>query len=168
MEPLTASFEGRPTENDGSEFIFKLHFSENVKTSDAKVRNRALTLDEADIVEAKRKNPRSADKNKARTIRLKPDGNERITITLPAAVSCTDNKSICTHDDSRLSQSTSATVDGPVGISVGDVEVVEGAEAVLVFAVALTRSASSSLTVDYATSDGTATAGRTTRRNRER
>ncbi len=164
MEPLTASFEGRPTENDGSEFIFKLHFSQNVKTSDAKVRNRALTLDEADIVEAKRKNPRSADKNKARTIRLKPDGNERITITLPAAVSCTDNKSICTHDD-RRSQSTSATVDGPVGISVGDIE---GAEAVLVFAVGLTRSASSSLTVDYATSDGTTTAGRTTRRNRER
>ena len=159
VEPLTASFEGMPSEHDGSEFTFELHFSENVNTGYAKVRDRAFTLDEADIVRAQRKNPQSADKNKAWTIRVKPDGNERITITLPAAVSCTDNKSICTHDDRKLSQSTSATVDGPVGISVADVEVVEGANAVLVFAVSLTRATSSALTVDYATSDGTATAG---------
>ena len=50
-------------------------------------------------------------------------------------------------------------MDGPVGISVGDVEVTEGADAVLVFAVSLTRAAGCALTVDYATSDGTATAG---------
>ena len=159
VEPLTARFEGMPSEHDGSEFTFELHFSENVKTGFAKMRDRAFTLDEADIVTVKRKNPQSADKNKTWTITVKPDGNDRISITLPAAASCTDNKSICTHDDRKLSHSTSATVDGPVGISVGDVEVTEGADAVLVFAVSLTRAAGSALTVDYATSDGTATAG---------
>ena len=159
VEPLTARFEGMPSEHDGSEFTFELHFSENVKTGFAKMRDRAFTLDEADIVTAKRKNPQSADKNKSWTITVKPDGNDRISITLPAAASCTDNKSICTHDDRKLSHSTSATVDGPVGISVGDVEGAEGADAVLVFAVSLTRAAGSALTVDYATSDGTATAG---------
>ena len=46
---------------------------------------------------------------------------------------------------------------GPVGISVGDVEVAEGADAALVFAVSLSRAASDALTIDYATSDGTAT-----------
>ena len=40
-----------------------------------------------------------------------------------------------------------------------DVEVEEGAGVVLAFHVALTRAASSSLTIDYATSEGTATAG---------
>ena len=159
VEPLTARFEGMPSEHDGSEFTFELHFSENVKTGFAKMRDRAFTLDEADIVTAKRKNPQSADKNKSWTITVKPDGNDRISITLPAAASCTDNTSICTHDDRKLSHSTSATVDGPVGISVGDVEVTEGTDAVLVFAVSLTRAAGSALTVDYATSDGTATAG---------
>ena len=159
VAPLTASFEGMPSEHDGSRFTFELHFSENVKTGYAKVRDRAFTLHEADIVTARRKNPQSADKNKVWTITVEPDGNEALTITLPAAVSCTDNKSICTHDDRKLSQSTSASVDGPVGISVADVEVVEGANAVLAFAVSLTRAATSSLTIDYSTSDGTATAG---------
>ena len=152
VEPLTARFEGMPSEHDGSEFTFELHFSENVKTGFAKMRDRAFTLDEADIVTAKRKNPQSADKNKSWTITVKPDGDDRISITLPAAASCTDNTSICTHDDRKVSHSTSATVDGPVGISVGDVEVTEGADAVLVFAVSLTRAAGSALTVDYATS----------------
>ena len=40
-----------------------------------------------------------------------------------------------------------------------DVEVAEAADAVLVFAVSLTRAAGRALTVDYSTSDGTATAG---------
>ena len=70
MEPLTASFSGMPSEHDGSEFTLELHFSENVKTGFRKVRDRAFTLDEADIVEAKRKNPQSADKNKVWTIRV--------------------------------------------------------------------------------------------------
>ena len=41
----------------------------------------------------------------------------------------------------------------------GDAEVEEGANAVLVVAVALSRAAGSQMTVDYATADGTATAG---------
>ena len=159
VEPLTARFEGMPSEHDGGEFTFELHFSENPEVPYKRLRDRSFTLDEADIVKAKRKNPQSADKNKSWTITVKPDGNDRISITLPAGVSCTDDKSICTADGRKLSHSTSATVAGPVGISVADVEVAEGADAVLVFAVALTRAAGSALTVDYATSDGTATAG---------
>ena len=148
-----------PSEHNGSEFTFELHFSENVKTGYAKVRDHAFTLDEADIVTAKRKNPQSADKNKAWTITVEPDGNDTISITLPATTSCSSNRGICTADERKLSHSTSATVEGPVGISVDDVEVEEGAGVVLAFQVALTRAASSSLTVDYSTSDGTATAG---------
>ena len=80
-------------------------------------------------------------------------------ITLPETTSCTASGAICTNDGRKLSHSTSDTVLGPVGISIADVEVEEGAGAVLAFSVALTRAASSQLTVDYATSDGTATAG---------
>ena len=159
VEPLTARFEVMPAEHDGSEFTFELHFSENPEVPYKRLRDRSFTLDEADIVKAKRKNPQSADKNKSWTITVEPDGNDRISITLPAGVSCTDDKSICTSDGRKLSHSTSATVQGPVGISVGDVEVEEGAGVVLAFQVALTRAASSALTVDYSTSDGTATAG---------
>ena len=159
VEPLTASFSGMPTEHDGSEFTFDLEFSENVEAGFRKIRDRAFSLDDADITRAQRKNPQSADKNKAWTITVKPDGNEALTITLPETTSCTSNRGICTGDERKLSHSTSATVQGPVGISVSDIEVEEGAGVVLAFQVALTRAASSALTVDYATSDGSATAG---------
>ena len=48
---------------------------------------------------------------------------------------------------------------GPVGIAVADAHVEEDDGAVLAFAVTLTRAASRALTVDYATSDGSAQAG---------
>ena len=159
VEPLTASFSGMPSEHDGSSFTFELEFSENPEVGFRTLRDHAFTVDEGDVTRAQRKNPQSADKNKAWTITVEPDGNDTISITLPATTSCSSNRGICTGDERKLSHSTSATVEGPVGISVSDVEVEEGAGVVLAFQVALTRAASSSLTIDYATSDGTATAG---------
>ena len=96
VEPLTVSFSGMPTEHDGSSFTFELHFSEKVDAGFRKIRDRAFTLDEADITHAKRKNPQSADKNKAWTITVEPDGNDTISITLPATTSCSSNRGICT------------------------------------------------------------------------
>ena len=159
VEPLTTSFSGMPTEHDGSSFTFELHFSENPEMSFRTLRDHAFTVDEGDVTRAQRKNPQTTDKNKTWTITVEPDGNDTISITLPATTSCSSNRGICTGDERKLSHSTSATVEGPVGISVDDVEVEEGAGVVLAFQVALTRAASSALTVDYATSDGTATAG---------
>ena len=159
VEPLTASFSGMPSEHDGSSFTFELEFSENPEVSFRTLKDHAFTVDEGDVTRAQRKNPQSTDKNKAWTITVEPDGNDTISITLPATTSCSSNRGICTDDERKLSHSTSATVEGPVGISVGDVDVEEGAGVVLAFQVALTRAASSALTVDYSTSDGTATAG---------
>ena len=54
------------------------------------------------------------------------------------------------YEDSRaLSNSTRATVAGPVGISVADARVEEGAGAVLAFVVTLSRPANEAVTVDY-------------------
>ena len=159
VEPLTASFSGMPSEHDGSSFTFELHFSENPEVGFRTLKNHAFTVDEGDVTRAQRKNPQSADKNKAWTITVEPDGNDTLTITLPATTSCSSNRGICTDDERKLSHSTSATVEGPIGISVGDVEVEEGAGVVLAFQVALTRATSSTLTIDYSTSDGSATAG---------
>ena len=86
-------------------------------------------------------------------------GTGQIGITLPAAVSCTDDKSICTDDGRKLSHSTSAAVHGPPAMSVADARVEEAEGAVLTFAVTLSRAPTTSVTVDYATSDGTAQAG---------
>ena len=159
VAPLTARFENMPSEHDGSEFTFELHFSENPEVSFRTLKNHAFTVDEGDVTRAQRKNPQSADKNKAWTITVEPDGNDTISITLPATTSCSSNRAICTGDGRKLSHSTSATVAGPPSISVADATVTEAAGAVLAFTVSLSRSSSSNVTVDYATSDGTATAG---------
>ena len=156
VAPLTASFSNVPAEHDGTAFTFDLGFSENVKTGYARVRDDAFTVSGATIEKAKRKTQGS---NQNWTITVKPLGSGRISFTLPATTNCDDDGAICTHDERTLSHSTSDRVLGPVGISIDDAEVVEGANVVLAFAVALTRAASSQLTVDYATSDGTATAG---------
>ena len=153
---LTARFGNMPSEHDGSEFTFDLHFSENVKAGYARVRDDAFDVDEGEIVAARRKTQGS---NQSWTIRVKPEGTGQISITLPATTNCSSSEAICTHDKRKLSHSTSDTVLGPVGISIDDAEVEEGANAVLAFAVALSHAASSQLTIDYATSDGTATAG---------
>ena len=156
VAPLTATFSNVPSEHDGSEFTFDLAFSENVKAGYARVRDDAVRATGATIEKARRKTQGS---NQSWTIEVKPLGTGQIAISLPATSDCDATGAICTDDGRKLSHATSATVLGPVGISIGDVEVVEGANAVLVFAVSLTRAASSALTVDYATSDGTATAG---------
>ncbi len=159
VAPLTARFEGMPAEHDGTEFTFELHFSENPELPYRRLRDRSFTLVAADVIRAKRQNPQAANKNQSWTITVKPLGTGQIGITLPAGVSCTDDKSICTDDGRKLSHSTSATVQGPPSISVADARVQEADDAFLSFAVTLSRSPSSEVSVDYATSDGTAHAG---------
>ena len=95
----------------GSEFTFELHFSENPEVPYRRLRDRSFTLVQADVIRAKRQNPQATNKNQSWTITVEPLGMGQISITLPAAVSCTDDKSICTDDGRKLSHSTSATVD---------------------------------------------------------
>ena len=154
--PVTASFSNMPAEHDGSEFTFDLSFSENVSAGYARIRDHAFDESGADIRKAERKTQGS---NQYWTVTVDPDDNGAITITLPETTNCSNSGAICTDDGRKLNHSTSDTVLGPVGISIADAEVEEGANAVLVFAIALSRAASSQMTVDYATNDGTATAG---------
>ena len=156
-DPITATFSDMPAEHDGSEFTFDLSFSENFGLSYVTLRDDdALLVSGGDVRRARRKTKGS---NQSWTITIEPTGAGDVGITLPETTSCSATGAICADDGRKLSHSTSATVLGPVGISVADVEVEEGAGVVLGFTVALSRAASSPLTVDYATSDGTATAG---------
>ena len=156
-EPITATFSEMPDEHQGSGvFTFELGFSENIKAGYRRIRDKAFTVTGGDITKAQRKTQGS---NQNWKITVKPDGSEDVTLTLPETTDCDDDGAICTAEGGMLNHSTTDTVLGPVGISIADTEVEEGANAVLVFAVALSRAASSQMTVDYATSDGTATAG---------
>ena len=160
LPPLTASFVDVPAEHGGQgvEFSFELRFSEDFpgRLPYKKLKEHALQATNGRVVGAARM---ASNQNQRWTIRVRPHSAEEVTVSLPATSDCGAAGGICTPDGRRLSNANRATVIGPVGISVADARVEEGAGAVLAFAVTLSRAATSALTVDYATADGSARAG---------
>ena len=153
---LTASFANVPADHNGSNFSFQLNFSENVEAGYARIRDHAFTVDGATIDSASRITQGS---NQGWNVEVNPTGNEAITITLPETTNCSDDEAICTDDERMLSHSTEERVEGPPAISVSDATVQEAEGATLEFSVTLSHASSRTVTVSYATQDGTATAG---------
>ena len=153
---LTASFANMPADHNGGNFTFDLTFSENVDAGYARIRDDAFTISGATIASARRKTQGS---NQGWTVEVDPTGNGSVTITLPETTDCNATGAICTDDSRKLSHSTSTTVAGPPAISVSDATVQEAEGAILVFTASLSHASSRTVTVDYATSDGTAQAG---------
>ena len=156
-EPLTASFEGMPAEHDGeSAFTFRMAFSDRLSMMNGRrLREDVVAVAGGRATSAGRVNRR----RDLWELTVEPDSSADVTVTLAAGAACGTPAAVCTKDGRALSNTISATVRGPVGIAVADAHVEEDAGAVLAFAVTLSRAASRALTVDYATSDGSAQAG---------
>ena len=153
---LTASLENVPAEHDGStEFTFRVRFSEDPKVSYTVLRDEAFAVTGGVVRKARRVDGR----NDLREIHIKPTGYREIAISLAPTTDCNAADAICTADERPLSHSLSATVAGPAGISVADARAQEGTGNTVDFTVTLSRESSGTVTVGYATSDGTATAG---------
>ena len=153
--PLTASFEGMPASHDGENaFTFRVRFSEDIPTSYLVLRDEAFTVAGGTVTNATRVNGR----DDLREIEVEPGGSDAVTITLPATADCAAAGAICTSDGRKLSNSQSATVEGPAPlptVSAADASASEG-DAVE-FTVSLSSASAQQVTVDYATSGGTAT-----------
>ena len=155
-DPLTASFENAPAEHDGATpFWTNIQFSAPIAASFRTLRDHALTATGGAVTRARRINEDSA----LWEILVEPSGSGAVTVTLPASPACDDAHAICTADGRALSNTASRTIQGPPGLSVADAEADEGPNVALAFSVRLDRAASGAVTVDYATADGTATAG---------
>ena len=158
VAPLTASFHGLPEEHDGRKlFQFEVRFSEEFQGLRlAAFKAGALQVTNGRVIDAKRT---VRGQNRSVTVKLRPSSTDDMTITLPATADCSAASAICTHDGRKLSNTVTASVRGPVAVSVADAEAQEGVDAAVSFAVTLSRAASGDVTVNYATRDGTATAG---------
>ena len=156
MVLLTAAFTNMPADHNGENFTFQLSFSENVDAGYARIRDHAFTVTGATIASASRITQGS---NQGWNVEVDPAGNEAITITLPETTDCDASGAICTDDERKLSHSTSEIVAGPPAISVSDATVQEAEGAALEFSVTLSHVSSRTITVSYATSDGTAQTG---------
>ena len=164
--PLRASFANVPAEHDGGTvFTFEVRFSEAFRLSYVTMRDDVLTVTNARVTRAQRlDNPhhehQGMQPNRTWKISVRPDAaSEDVTIVLPATTSCDASGAVCTGDGRKLSNTESATVAGPPSLSIADAQVDEAAGATLEFTVSLSRAASATVTVDWATADGTATAG---------
>ena len=111
------------------------------------------------VTKAKRLAPKD---NSGWRITVEPASDADVAIGVPPAppaADCAEAAVVCTADGARLSAGPATTVPGPASLSVADATVQEGPNATLDFTVTLSRARHEATTVDYATSDGTATAG---------
>ena len=157
---LTASFTGVPAEHGGggesNRFSFELSFSENPEVSYITLSDHSFTVTGGDVKTAQRKTQGS---NQHWTITVEPDGWGDVSLILPAGRACASEGAVCTADGKVLANTAVALVRGPLALSIADARIVEAANAVLAFEVTLNRAAAGTVTVDYASADGTATAG---------
>ena len=155
-DALTASFEGVPEVHDGSSpFTFRVRFSQEPRVSYKVLRDESFAVTGGEVRKARRVDGR----NDLREIHIEPKGWDDVTVMLAGGRACGTEGAICTADGKVLANTAVATVPGPLALSVADARVDEAAGAVLAFEVTLNRAASGTVTVDYATADGTATAG---------
>ena len=156
--PLTAALHGVPAEHDGTKlFGFEVRFNQEFRGLRLPVfKNGALQVTGGRLIDAKRAAP---GQNQSINVRVRPASVDDVVIALPATTDCAAAGAICAVDGRMLSNASTATVLGPPLLSVADAEADEGDGAVIEFVVTLNRAASDTVTVDYATADGTATAG---------
>ena len=155
--PLTASFEGVPSEHDGeTAFKLRIAFSEPLsRMSGRRLRSDVVAVSGGRATAAGRVD-RRRDLWK---LTVEPDSLADVTVTLEAGAACDTPAAVCTADGRALSNTISTTVRGPVAVSVADARAEEGTDETIDFAVTLSRAASGPVAVAYATADGTATAG---------
>ena len=112
--PLTAAFHDVPASHGGrrADFSFELRLSENFpgKLPYKRLRDEALSATNGRVMGAKRLTP---GQNQRWTITVRPLSSEDVTVTLAATTDCSAAAAICTPDGRPLSNSPSATIQGP-------------------------------------------------------
>ena len=157
--PFTASFSGVPGEHDGATaFDIRFHLSvEPAGLSYRTVQNGLFDVTGGSIEKVSRL---VAGKNNGWTVRILPSGLGDVTVRVNGTTACdTPPPGVCTADGRKLGGGLSVSSAGPAALSVADAEVEEGADASLAFVVTLSKARASTTTVQYATADGSATAG---------
>ena len=163
-EPFSVSLTNLPWAHDGeTAFKFEVHFSKNpspygynkLRTKTLKVRQGTTTIT------PKKARRLQRGSNQGWEITIQPRSRAEISISIGRTADCSDEGAVCTNSTPRqmLSIGAAALVAGPPGLSVADARATEGTDATVDFAVTLSKPASGTVTVAYATSDGTARAG---------
>ena len=155
--PLTAAFEGMPAEHDGeSPFTFRIAFSDGI----SRFQGWMWQFYGVSVAGGRKSaGEKVDDRNDLWELTVQPRTYEDIVLVLAPGPACGKTGAVCTRDGRALSNTVMATVLGPAALSVADARAEEGEDETIDFAVSLSRAASGTVAVAYATADGTATAG---------
>ena len=155
LTPLAAGFVSVPAEHDGeTAFWLELSFDAAVEQGSKQHIRALLGVSGGSETKIRRKD----DRLDHWRVRVEPASHETVTVTLSPSPACGQAGAVCTEDGRTFTTALATQIQGPPGLTVADAEVEEAANATLAFAVTLSRPPSSTVTVGYATSDGTATA----------
>ena len=110
--PLTASFEGAPEAHDGeSAFTFRAAFSEPLSM----MNGRRLREDVVAVSGGRATSAGRVDRRRDLwELTVEPDSRADVTVTVAAGAACGTPAAVCTKDGRALSETISATVEGPV------------------------------------------------------
>ena len=124
------------------------------------VRDHLFDVAGGTITAVRRTNPEGADFNTAWELDLEPGGAETLVLTTRASTSCDAEHAVCNADGQPLAGGSTMSVAeiATPTLSVADTEVEEDEGAMLAFEVTLSPAATETVTVDYDTANGTATA----------
>ena len=155
--PLTVSWTA-PDEHGGGTFMFEVEFSDELAEgySYRTLRDQTLTATGGRVTKARRLQPGG---QREWEITVEPDATTSDVALRLEGAACGAAAAVCTADGRALSNSLGKTVAGPAGVSVADAEVEEGDDAEVSFTVTLSKAATRTASVDYATQNGTATSG---------
>ena len=157
-DALTASFEGVPEAHGGpgsEAFTFRVRFNLEPRVSYAVLRDESFVVTGGEVRKARRVDGR----NDLREIHVEPEGWDDVRVMLAGGRACGTRGAVCTADGKVLANTATVVVKGPVALRVADARAREGIDATLDFAVALDRASTQTVTVQYATANGTAKAG---------
>ena len=155
-EPLTAAFEDAPVSHDGSSaFTLRLSFSEDVEITPDDLRDHALSATGGTISGVTRVD----DAKDLFEVTVTPAGEGAVTVGLRPPPGCEADGAVCTAAGTEVTVLPLTLVRGPgPGLTVADAEAKEGEDETLDFVVTLDPPSAGTVTVAYATSDGTAVA----------
>ena len=152
-----------PREHAGSgEIAFRVEFTKEPRAdySYATLRNSTLKIRRGAATRLTPKVRRlNAPHNDRWAVTVEPGSKEDLTVSVGPFSACTDAGAVCTDADEVLANKVEKTIVGPPGLSVADARVYEAPGATVDFTVTLGRASRHTVQVDYATGDGTATAG---------
>ena len=136
VAPLAAGFTSVPAEHDGqTAFWLELTFDAAVAQGSKPHIRALLGVTGGSETRIRQKDGRLDHWR----IRIQPSSHEAVTVTLSPSPPCGAAGAVCTEDGRTYTTALATRINGPVGISVADATVQEGAGAQLDFVVSLSR-----------------------------